>query len=300
MLSKNSENKDRRIAWAVSISLHVVLLLIFIFMIAWSEPNPPYPEYGIEVNFGTSNVGDGNKQPVTPANSSESKEEALPEEMMQEEIVEDIVEQITASEEMTSEMESDIITQEEESPVVVEETKVKEETTPKKEVVKEKVIEKVVEEKKQQEVKEPVLFEKKDGADGKTGDNTSSKNANQGDNKDTVGDKGNDQGTLDARTLYGNKGGGGGAPALNISGWFWDDIPDKKDESSENGIVEFSFIVDDEGYVGNIQIIQSTVSPNVANFYKEQLRSTTFSQTNPNVAPMTQTKGTVKFIIKSK
>jgi hypothetical protein len=38
----------------------------------------------------------------------------------------------------------------------------------------------------------------------------------------------------------------------------------------------------------------------VANFYKEQLRSTTFSQTNPNVAPMSQTKGTVKFIIKSR
>lgn len=301
MLEKQADDKNRKVAWVVSITLHVLLLLAFIFMIAWREPNPPYPEYGIEVNFGTSSVGSGDIQPTEPINDTENEEEAQPEETSAEEVVEDIVEQIVEASESSSVQESEVITQTAESPDVIEEQPKQEIDQPIEEPIKEEVIEKPpVEEVIPQKVKNPVVYKKKDGADGESGESTTPENANHGDDTNATGDKGNKEGTLDARTLYGNKGGGGGAPALNISGWFWDNEPNKKDSSNENGIIEFSFVVDDEGYVGNIQVIQSTVSPNVANFYKNQLRNTTFSQTNPNVAPSSQTKGTVKFIIKSR
>ncbi|MDH5474609.1 MAG: hypothetical protein OEX22_02845 [Cyclobacteriaceae bacterium] len=300
MSGKKTEDSNKNVAWVVSITLHVLLLLAFIFMVAWREPNPPFPEYGIEVNFGTSSVGSGEIQPVEPINDTQNVEDSQPEESSEEVVEENIVEQIIETNENSNVQENEVITQTAESPDVIEEEPKEEIEQPIEEPIKEEVIEKPVEE-IPQKVKNPIVYKKKDGADGESGDSATPENANNGDDESTVGDKGSKEGTLDARTVYdGNKGGGGGAPALKISGWFWDNEPNKKDASSENGIIEFSFVVDDEGYVGNIQVIQSTVSPSVANFYKEQLRNTTFSQTNPNIAPLSQTKGTVKFIIKSR
>ena len=299
MSENQQEEKNRRVAWVISITLHVALLVAFIFMVAWREPNPPYPEYGIEVNFGTSTIGKGEIQPTEPVNSTESEEEAQPEEAS-EEVIDEVMEEIVeAIKESAAAQEAQVITQPEESPDVIEEVIKEEVVKPKEKKVVEEVIDKPVEEIKPV-VKNPIVYKKNDGANGTTGESAVPKNSNQGDDPTGVGDKGNVEGTLDARTLYGNSGGGGGAPALTISGWFWDEIPNKKDASSENGLVEFSFVVDSEGYVGSIQVVRTTVSPAVVNFYKEQLRKTTFSQTNPNVAPLAQTKGTVTFVIKSR
>lgn len=302
MAMEQNEDKNRKVAWVVSITLHVLLLLAFIFMVAWREPNPPHPEYGIEVNFGTSTTGSGEIQPEPEEaiNESESEEDAQPEETSVEEVVEEIVEQIVESQEsIPVTQESEVITQPNESPALIEEKKEKVDN-PVKEEPKEQVIEKPIIKEKPQEVKNPVVFKKKDGAEGDKGESSTPKNANHGDDVNATGDKGNEEGTLDARTLYGDKGGGGGAPALNISGWYWDEAPNKKDASNENGLVEFSFEVDNEGYVGNIKVIKSTVSPSVANFYKDQLQKVTFSQTNPNATPLPRTKGTITFIIKSR
>ena len=295
-----SENNKRKVAWAVSIGLHVLLLLAFIFMVAWREPNPPYPEYGIEVNFGTSNVGSGEVQPNEPVNNSESEEEAQSEEISAEQESEEVIEEVAERQQETPVTEeSEVIQQPIESPDVIKEEKEEVEKPVEPVPKKEETVENP-KEKEPEQPKSPVVYQKKEGANGNTGENDSPKNNNQGDNPETVGDKGNPEGELDSRALYGNKGGGGGAPALKISGWYWDEIPNKKDASDENGYVEFSFVVDEEGYVGSIRVIQTTVSPSVVDFYKKQLQSTTFSQTNPNVAPLPQTRGTVKFIIKSR
>ncbi|MDH5366528.1 MAG: hypothetical protein OEW67_06035, partial [Cyclobacteriaceae bacterium] len=210
MSKKEKEDDNRKVAWVVSITLHVLLLLAFIFMIAWREPNPPYPEYGIEVNFGTSSVGSGDVQPTEPVNNSESEEEAQPEDTSAEEIVEDIVEQIVEANESSSVQETEVVTQTAESPDVINEQPKQETNQPIEKPVKEEVIEEKppVEEVKPQKVKTPVVYKKKDGADGKSGESNTPKNANHGDDVDATGDKGNEEGTLDARTLYGNKGGG--------------------------------------------------------------------------------------------
>ena len=56
------EKKNRKIGLIVAGAVHVVLFIIFLFVIAWKEPDPPIPEYGIELNLGFSNVGSGQVQ----------------------------------------------------------------------------------------------------------------------------------------------------------------------------------------------------------------------------------------------
>ena len=71
MIYEEEQNKkNKRNAAIVSVLVHSILLLAFLFILAWKEPDPPLPEYGIELNFGLDNVGSGELQPDTPANES--------------------------------------------------------------------------------------------------------------------------------------------------------------------------------------------------------------------------------------
>lgn len=306
MTDYKKEEKNQRIAWIVSVGLHALLLLAFIFMIAWREPNPPYPEYGIEVNFGMDNVGSGDIQPETPVADTENTEEAIPEESSTEEALEEtepIEESSESSEESSTSDNTEVITQPDESPTVVEEKVIStEQPVPvevQKEEKKEETDNKKVEE-TPKEVKQPIVYKKNEGAEGKDGENNTPKDANHGDDANTVGDKGNEEGTLNTETLYGKKGGGDGAPALNITGWIWDEVPNKKDNTNENGFVRFKFTIDDRGEVFSVVPEQFTVSHAVMNFYKQQLQKITFSQTDLSIKPLPRTTGTVTFIIKSK
>uniref|UniRef100_UPI00404A1107 hypothetical protein n=1 Tax=Fulvivirga sp. TaxID=1931237 RepID=UPI00404A1107 len=293
MTEEQNDKKNRRTAAIASVTLHALLLVAFLFMLAWKEPDPPLPEYGIELNFGLDNVGSGEEQPEVEANDSQSQEEAteneLPEETVEStddtqteevnEVAEPVVEETTVNEQASP----DVVAKE----VVKEEVKLVKETP--KEVKKEttKPVEKT-------EVTKP-----EDGAKGKDGEATEQKAANHGDNTNKVGDKGHEEGTLDSRALYGQPGGGGG-PDLQIIGWTWDEVPNKKDKSSENGFVIIDFLIDQDGYVMRTTINKSTVSMIVAKFYEDQLRKVTFRKTSDGVVSSATTKGSVKFVIKSK
>ena len=63
---------------AIATTLVMVLLLFLIFTFGLKYFDPPL-EYGIAVNFGTSNVGSGNIQPTEPLKSSSSQEEVIEE-----------------------------------------------------------------------------------------------------------------------------------------------------------------------------------------------------------------------------
>lgn len=54
-----------------TILVHMLLLLMFLF-IGMSYPDPPPPEEGITINFGTSDEGMGDEQPENPTETSES------------------------------------------------------------------------------------------------------------------------------------------------------------------------------------------------------------------------------------
>jgi protein TonB len=54
--------KDKIIGWAISVGIHSAMLLLFFFLLAWKRPNPPAPEYGVELNFGLVESGAPLKQ----------------------------------------------------------------------------------------------------------------------------------------------------------------------------------------------------------------------------------------------
>lgn len=285
----DQEKKDKKIGIAVSAGLHVLLLLLFFFIMAWRAPDPPLPEYGIELNFGMDDAGFGEEQPQTPASESpvEEMERVQPEQTqpqeVQEVIEEPAVQPQPAVEEPVETVE-EVVTQPQPSPVSREEVK-KEEAQP--EPVKEKTQE------PKKEAAKPALFP----SDNKE---AQAAEANQGDREGAVGDQGDEQGTLDSRALYGEQGGGAGGAQLNISGWRWDEAPDQRDQSKENGRIIFRFKIDDQGYVIEASTLETTVSPKVTQFYREQLLRTTFSPTSGNAVPASTTAGTVTFVIKAR
>jgi outer membrane biosynthesis protein TonB len=293
MIEDPKEKKNRRVGILVSIGVHALILVLFAFLLAWRAPDPPLPEYGIEINFGVSEVGSGEVQPETAPVESDSEEEAAPE---------DSPEQETPAEETPEAVEpvtetAPPVTNKIESP----------------DVIPEKPVEKPVEKPKEKPVEKPKettkpVTEKTTEATkpikeaGATGEGTSTKPpaASQGDDTDKTGDKGDEQGELDARALYGKPGGGQGGPALNIVGWIWDEVPRNKDQSNENGTVTFEFMIDEDGYVIFTKTLKSSVSPSVAKFYEDQLKQTTFSRTGSGAVKPGNTKGTVTFSIVSK
>src|SRR5688572_19102783 len=96
MSETQEEKKNKRIAFLSTAGIQVVVVLLLFLIIAWRAPNPPLPEYGIELNFGMDTQGSGDVQPETPVgNEGELPEEtAQPEEKPSEEI-EEVVEEET-------------------------------------------------------------------------------------------------------------------------------------------------------------------------------------------------------------
>jgi periplasmic protein TonB len=285
-MSLQQEKKDKRIAMITSIGIHGLLLLAFMLMMAWRAPNPPLPEFGIELNFGLDEQGGGEIQPETPPGQQEAEDETQQEdtsEPVQEEVVqEQPVEQIV------SKVESPIVVKEEPKEI-------------KKEVVKEKPVETKVKETPKEEVKKiekEVKVSEEKGTDTKKGDNTTS----HGDDKGKVGDKGSPEGKLDAKSLYGQQGGGGGGDGfgLSMSGWSWADepkIPNLPD--NEDGRIEFEIECDENGDIIGILTIQRGLSPKAEQLLKDEIRRNSLVKTSAGAAPE-RSKGRVVFILKTK
>lgn len=264
-MTEEQEKKNRRIAMFTSLGVHAVLVLLLLFMVAWRTPNPPLPEYGIELNFGMDTQGSGDVQPETPVGVTETEPEEVeeqveelplpePEEVVEEEVVEETTpeEAVSVQPEVPSRVES---------PVVVEEKK---EVKP-VEKPKEKPVEKVVETKPEvkpvPEVPKAVYKPKTEAAtDGKATEKSGTP-GNQGDDVNKAGDKGDPEGTLDSKALYGKQGGGGGGVSMTGFGGFgYPDIdtPPLPDESY--GVYEFKVKVDEQGYVISVTPVQRGLS----------------------------------------
>lgn len=293
-MDEQRDRRNKRIAWITSVGIHGLLLLAFMLMMAWRAPNPPLPEYGIELNFGMDDQGGGEVQPETsPGAPEEANDQAEAEQ------TEEVQPEEQVKEEPVPEKTEEPIVSKLESPVVVKEEK----KEPVKEVVKEK--ENVVETKpkvtpttevKKEEKKETVVTDQK-GTDAKKGDPTTS----QGDDG-KQGDKGNPEGKLDAKALYGQQGGGGGGEGfgLSMSGWAWADqpqIPNLPD--NEDGRIEFEIECDSEGEIIGITTIQRGLSARAEQLLKEEIRKNSLMKTSPGKAPESS-KGRVVFILKTK
>lgn len=276
----HTEKKNRNIGIIVSIAVHVLLLVLFLWATAWKEPYPPLPEYGIELNFGMNTPGSGEE--AVAADESETVEEVVEESDEEiEEAVEETVEQPTeeAIEQVSEEVQEaveEVITQEE-SPVKAEDSKTPEQ----------KPAEKVKE-----EVKEPVKPKANPNALF-PGSNTS-----QGDKTDTKGDQGNPDGKVDADALMGPQGGGSGS-TLDMAGWKWDSPPKPDDRSPQNGKIVFEITVDSNGEVIRVRVTETTVSAEVVKIYQDEVAKLSFSRTSGGLTAG-QSKGTITFLIRSK
>jgi len=217
------KTKHEKKSLTITVVLHVLLLLILIFF-GLTFLDPP-PENGIAINFGTSDVGSGDKQP-TEAIKSAPKQAAQPVVSQSKPVVDEVVTQDN-----------------EEAPVI-------EKKTEKKPVVKQKPIEppkKVVPAKKPDPTPDKSTTDAMSSIlNGPRSDGT----ASGGEGNDNVaGDKGSRDGDSNASSYYGNgkglDGDGnyklGGRRALNKERFVQD--------CNESGIVVVKIEVNQNGQV---------------------------------------------------
>ncbi len=276
-MSDSRERKNKTVALFTSLGIHLAVLLSFLFMMAWRAPNPPLPEYGIELNFGLDDQGAGDIQPETPASSEEVPAEEPPTDETSTEPVEEKEEESKPVEEIVEQPVS-----KEESPVVVKETK------------KEIVVKPVKEDAKKEDKKEVKVADTKPSED-----KGNPKLANQGDDKNKVGDKGSEEGSLDAKALYGKQGGGGGGVGLDLAGWNWDEIPKPNIPNNElNGKIIFEIKVDENGEIISYKVLEKTLSIEAEKACKEAIEKLTFSKKSGAAVPDVST-GKISFVVRT-
>jgi periplasmic protein TonB len=317
------EKKNKRVAMIMSGSIHAALVILFLFLLAWREPNPPLPEYGIELNFGLDQQGSGEIQRTSPQRVSPSQEEDArpntPPPAQVQEIKQAQVEQatpptrqVTPVEQVKVESKAEAI-RTETPPVTQTEASVKVEekvsVTKTEEVVEKKVEEiatktpppkEVVKEAEAQKAAQTESKTTGTAAGGVKGTAETAAANNQGDDKNVTGDKGDPKGSIDARSLYGNQGGGGDGTSLDLAGWRWDIIPKPKDDSSESGKIVFEIKVDASGYIIGVRTLERSVSPAVEKIYRDEVYKLTFSKTSDNTRPAAVSTGRITFILRAR
>jgi len=261
---EKQEEKNKRIGWLTSLGVQLVLLILFYFIVAWKEPFPPIPEYGIELGFTTSAGAPGTSAPSQPAPETEAPTENVEEQQSQEPAKE--------SSDAEAVDEQPITPSEVESPVKVEETKA-ENDTPVEEV--------------KEEVDSRAVMNPSETDSDKTTENPS---------------EGEEEKEIDQRAIYGSQGtntGDSEGANLAMAGWIWDFQPKPDDTSDESGKIIYKITVDQDGYLVKIETVTSTVSPTVERTYRSAVEKLTFSKTaDYKTAPVST--GTITFIIKSR
>ena len=288
---------NRKISLLVSIIIHGVLLVLFYFFFKYAPPNPPLPDYGVELNFGVDEEGFGNLQTLAPAN--ENPLDAAPGTPKPEVPTPkpDQAETPVAP----ALVEDEINTTQEESPVEVPIEKI---NKPVKKAEPEKPLEKPAKPQKDNKP-EPVAPapQAENGGLGRAGSSSATAGNNNGDRPGKVGDQGSKEGTLDSRNLYGTPGGGNGSgngASLDMAGWVWDKRPDQTDASAEEGKIVFQIQVDGDGTLISVRVLEKTVSPKVVQFYQNQIENLEFSKTADNKSTAAISAGRITIVIKSR
>ena len=269
--------KNRRTGAIASLVVHLLLLVFCLFVLAWTAPDPPIPEYGIEFSLGndvlkesfvddqlTTDTDDQvDQSPPQNSSTSESKASAVP---TNQEAVKESQENRPSSEAMSS-------TEDIHSPDVTERAS------------DTKKVESAPAAKSKTELKSA---EDNTNNDTGTGDSESAKEA------PTV-----DERALYRRTSGGSPGGNKGA-SLDMRGWQWDRIPKPNDQSNESGKIIFQIVVDEEGEIIQVKTLEKTISPLLEKLYKDAIMELTFSRTSDNRSVASQSTGKITFIIQSK
>jgi periplasmic protein TonB len=312
------EEKNRREAALYTAAISAMIMFLFYYITIFTETDIVKPDYGIEVNFGTSDKGSGDIQTHNAASDLKLKHESAPPKDKVENVtppvkpVEPKVEKVKS----TPVKAETAITSKVESPV-----KVKDITDNKTKVTPPKVTPAKVEPVKAPpapvKVEAPKTVVKPDagslyskpggktGGNGTIGTSTTPGGNNNGDGaKGEVGDKGDPKGKIDA-PLYsgkpgsggnGNGGNGGSGSGLVMTGWTWSKKPVVNDDSDETGNIRFEIKVDEQGEILSVKVLSTTVSQSVVNMYKRAIEKVSFVPTN-NGARQAVSTGTINIKI---
>jgi periplasmic protein TonB len=317
MSESELEKKNKKKAMLYTTIIQVVLFAVLFFIVAWRAPDPPLPEYGIELNFGTDVQGSGDTQPETPVGdvgkAAEEPEESQPEEAepevteeipdVQEEVKEEVkpIEPEPAEEKVVSKIESPVVAKEKKEEVKPVEKPVEkpEEKKPEPKVEeKPKVVEKKVEEKPK--VNPDAVYKpqaRQGDAAGKATDNKAGNPGNHGDDPGATGDKGDPKGKLNADALYGKPGGGAGGSSLELAGWNWDEIPTPNVPNNVTGKIVFEITVNSDGELTGYKVTENNLTSEAAKACREAVQKLTFSKTGTNVPAIS--KGKITFVVRA-
>jgi len=303
---EEQEKKNRRVAALSTAGIQGALFLMMLLIVAWRAPDPPMPEYGVELNFGLDTEGFGDIQPETPV-GNEGTEAEDPAPTQQEEVKpevkkdEPVQEKVEPADTKSDEVEEEEIESKVESPVIVKEKKEPEKPAekPKEKVEEKKVV-------KQPEVAPKVdskaVFKPSDqptGA-GKEGTKEGSKEGqpgNHGDDPGKTGDKGNPEGTLDAKALYGQPG-GGGVSMSGFNGFDWPKVQSPTMPDEAYGVYEFIVKVDADGTVIKVTPVQRGLSLQAQQKLKEMIQQLEFIPKGGNLPA--ESEGKITFRVVSK
>ena len=248
------ETPEEKKSFGITTALFVVMLILFTFL-GLTYMDPP-PENGIAVNFGNSDTGSGDVQPIEPPKASEEIPQSQPE----------------ASQEQ-------ILTQDADAPITATKTeKPKKDTKPTPETKPVETPKKTV-----NSALDRIKNAKKAEGDGQT---------SHGDDADGNGDKGNPNGSLYANSFYGSgtgdgtgtgKGTGWGLAGRKLAG-----NSKKVQDCNESGKVVVKIWVNNQGNVIRAERAQGTTNTNPCLVNPALETAKTFKwQADPN-APDTQ------------
>ena len=214
---------------AIITSVILVALLYLIFNFGMKYLDPPQ-EYGIAINYGTSNVGKGEPKVV-------KKIKATPQPPVKEEKVEEVVKEVpkeTVKEEVLTEDRKD-------APVIEKPKEEKKKVEPKKEVKKEKP-------KPKPEPKKPSKATTDAFKNLLQGDKSDGEPKGEGDDEKD-GLKGDEKGDPKSSKYYGNTGGNDGDLNYNLKGRKALTKPKESPDCFQTGEVVVEIVVDENGKV---------------------------------------------------
>jgi outer membrane biosynthesis protein TonB len=304
----NDIESDKYQAKAAGISVvlySLILLSLYLIKIAY-EPLAEPIAMGVDLNYGVDLVGSGDIQTTNKANPSKNNYDVKPAENKVITPTKVVATKPVAPAVKTPPSPSKILTADEDSKVTIKKPSetTKPSAKPSLETSKTtttKTATNSTPPQPQRTVDNGSLFKKPSsgtsGSNGTTGTSSGVGGNNNGDGKPgEVGDKGDPRGTLDGKSLYGNpgKGGGSSGASVSISGWKNKgplNIP--KDNSSETGRIRFKVVIDETGEVIAISVQESSLSPSITNYYKEQIKRKLKANLIPEGNPNGNSNGTI-------
>ncbi|MFD2824823.1 energy transducer TonB [Lacinutrix iliipiscaria] len=214
-------------------TLVVLILLLLIFVIGPKYMDPP-EEYGVAVNFGTTDFGSGNVQPTKPIQSEDLK------------INKPTEPEPTKSEPTTStKATEEILTQETEEAIAIRKQKEAETKAQLEAEAKAKAeADRIAKEKQEQEDKKKKL----DALIGGVSKSEGAETGSEGDD-DKAGDKGQLNGNPYAPSYFGDPGTGNGGVGYGLNGRGKPSKKVFKQDCNESGMVIVKIIVNKSGNV---------------------------------------------------